>query len=225
MDPSLLDPILQRQDLMLLIELYRVSKELKALIDNDLERIKNAFGLTGDLNLFQDIVEAYERSILDLPFNLSIARAVDYSPKLIERVIKEHPLPFYYIRKSREVDSYFDSADQNLRKLHYQPDHRDFGDYTLNFTVLDERSNDSELNSPDKYLTQYISAIFQAMEKTIIQDKLDVLQILIKLYNSLKSLRNRYNSLSGEINLGRLVEAQKSEELNKIMKLLIKTRY
>ncbi|CAK7994813.1 Hypothetical protein POVR1_LOCUS337 [uncultured virus] len=58
------------------------------------------------------------------------------------------------------------------------------------------------------------------METAIVQNKLDALQILIKLYNSLDSLRNQSNSLWGEMKLSKLVKAQQSEELDKIMKLL-----
>ncbi|CAK7994814.1 Hypothetical protein POVR1_LOCUS338 [uncultured virus] len=117
MDQTILDPILQRQDLLTFVRLYLVSKETKALIDENLEKIQRVLKLRGQLGSFRGVVEAYEESIVDLLFNVGLLRALDYSPKLMERVIKEHPVPFNYTRACRESDSYFFGADQKKKKV------------------------------------------------------------------------------------------------------------
>lgn len=89
---EIIDPLLENLEMMSIIRLYQSNSGVQKLIDDKLDMIQRLFGYS-NLSTFREVVEAYEKEIVELPFDLALPRAAKYSLKLTQRVLYEHPMP------------------------------------------------------------------------------------------------------------------------------------
>ncbi|CAK7994890.1 Hypothetical protein POVR1_LOCUS408 [uncultured virus] len=222
-DEQFLDPILQQRDIFMLIGLYQSSQHNKRLIDDNLERIQRVFNLPGLLSSFREVVEAYETTIIELPFEIALPKAALYSPKLVMKVIDNHPLPFTSLNcgpEHDEDDLYYQGVERDRRS--YQRIYETAGcTPTLNYLGLIGRYY-PELHDYDGYYEKYYRALIKTLEDAIFRNDDKVVSILVRLFNALGSLRvnQQIEGVDPYVDQYRLVQLAERHSSQKVIDLV-----
>jgi len=120
------DILVDNANVPTLIRLYRTNRGWNRAINDNLKKISDALGIP-PMKRFQDLVEAYEKTILELSFSEALPRAAQYSVKLFQRVLYENPMPF--------IPDAGKATPSNLKKIDVfavlRPDKYDGGTYHL----------------------------------------------------------------------------------------------
>lgn len=128
-NPAFFDVFIDNTNLPTLIRLYLTSCGWHNAIDDNLKRISFALGIS-PINTFRDVIDAYEKTILELPFSIALPKAAHYSVKLFQRVLYENPMPFVS-DWDKNPNFHRDLANMDVDSSTISPDTYDDGKYHL----------------------------------------------------------------------------------------------
>ena len=197
MDSPFLDSLLSRNDLKSIKALYRTSNVFKNTIDSNLIYIARYFRLGTDVKTFSDVVRKYEDKIVLMPLHLGLKEAVKYSPRLVERILNEHPYPIedwgedfdpaYYKMRTLTISDVYEEEYPILNLLINTKSKVDVGgDFDDEKYEYHEGLYGALLEGgPDEYIKYYYNTLIGTAIEAIEYNNIDALEILIETLNDI----------------------------------------
>jgi len=183
---QIIDPLLENLELVSIIRLYQSNSVLQRLIDQKLDMIQRLFGYS-NFSTFQEVVDAYEKEIVGLPFGFALPRAAKHSLKLTQRVLYEHPMPQmpkseFKIRHLLPQDSLMERV-----RLGGLP----VGRGAVQFLVPDGNISYPEIDTRgkiNKYIEIYYDTIITAVMAAMTNKNFDVAKELLEVLSRLSGV-------------------------------------